>query len=35
MKDRECLTCEKVIDCPGKREGVKECLFYKPRKKEK
>ena len=31
-KDRECIHCERFFDCPGKPEGVKECLNLVERK---
>ena len=34
IKDRDCVRCEKVLDCKGKEPG-KLCLWLKERKREK
>lgn len=33
IKDRECATCEKWLECPGKERGIN-CLNYKEREKD-
>ena len=34
MKDRECISCERIFDCKGKPTN-EPCLCYTPRKKDK
>ena len=33
MKDKQCIKCEHLFDCPGKPTN-RECLHYKERKSD-
>lgn len=35
MFDRECAMCEHLFTCKGKPEGVKNCINFEARDKEK
>ena len=30
-KDKECIMCEYIFECPGKPEGVNLCIKFKER----
>ena len=34
IHDRECATCMRLFNCPGKPEGTTRCLHYKNRGNE-